>query len=168
MANPVAAGWALSYANRVDGRIHLSVHLPNYGLETSREGARIKVVNGKQSIVAPATITELDGRLMLESTLPPDDYRNGLWELSVCAPKGSPFREAVARICIAEPNPISLLVIPKMKSYVPAARHTLSTKQRAAHSLGLVADRVLAELPPAQAARVRAKLRRTARKVLSR
>ena len=167
MANPVAAGWALSYVNRVDGRIHLSVHLPNYGLEESRDGARVRVELGKSSVVAPATITERDGLIFLDSTLPDQRFGPGLWELSISAPEGAPFKAAVARICIADPNPISLLVIPHTKSYVPAPRHTLSTKQRAAHSLGTVADRLLAELPPAKSKKARALLRRTARKILS-
>ena len=166
MANAVAAGWALSYVNRVDGLIHLSVHLPNFGEGDTGDDARVKVVHGSRSIVGAATTTNRDGRVFLDATLPDGTYRNGLWELSISPHQGAPFKEAVARICIAEPNPISLLVIPKTTSYVPAPRHTLPRRQRVAHSFGLVADRVLAEFPPATAAKARTTLRKTARRII--
>jgi hypothetical protein len=166
MANAVAAGWALSYVNRVGGRIHLSIHLPNYGDGATGDDARVKIVNGSRSTVTPATTTNRDGRVFLDATLPAGTYRNGLWELSISPHQGAPFKEAVARICIADSNPIALLVIPKTNSYVPAPRHTLPKRQRVAHLLGKVADRVLAELPPAQASKARAALRRTARRII--
>lgn len=166
MANAVAAGWALSYVNRVDGRIHLSVHLPNFGDGATGDDARVKIVNGSRSTVTSATTTKRDGRVFLEATFPAGTFRNGLWELLISPQQGAPFKEAVARICIADPNPIALLVIPKTTSSVLAPRHTLPARQKVAHSLGKVADRVLAEFPPKQAAKARSALRRTARKII--
>lgn len=167
MTNAVAAGWAFSYANRVDGRIHLSIHLPHYGSEAGRDDARIRVSDGTSVVVFPATIVERAGRLYAQGVVPADTYRNGLWQVSISAPKGAPFQDAVARICLADPNPISLLILPESRPrepYLPRAARVLSTRKQLARSLGRVADRALTELPPEQAARVRAKLRRVARR----
>lgn len=166
MANAVAAGWALSYVNRVNGRIHVSVHLPNYGDGALGEDARAKIVHGRRSTVAAATLTAREGVVTLDATFPDGAYGNGLWELSISPDQGAPFAEAGARICIADPNPISLLVIPLTHSYEPPPRHTLPRRRRVAHSLGKVADRVLAEFPPATAGKVRSAIRRTARRVI--
>lgn len=171
MTNAVAAGWALSYVNRVDGRMHLSIHLPHYESELDRDDARIMVTDGTSVVVFPATIVEREARLCAEGVVPADTYRNGLWQVSISAPKGAPFQDAGARICLADPNPISLLVIPESRPrdpYLPRAARVLSTRKQVAKSLGRVADQALIELPPEQAARVRATLRRLARRTVRR
>ena len=165
MANAVAAGWALSYVNRVDGRIHLSVHLPNFGVADAA-GARVKVVKKSRSAIAPATIEQRNGKAFLEATLPDQPFDNGLWELMISPRSGARFTEAVARICVCDPNPIALLVLPSVVSYVPKPKHTLPRRQRVARRLGQVADAALAELPPGPAKKARAAIRVAARKVL--
>lgn len=165
MARATSAGWAYSYANRVGGQLHVSVHLPNFEA-TDTEGARVKIVNGTRTKVAPATISKLEHGVFLEATFPPGKLANGPWQVQISPKAGERFETSNCRVCVCDPNPISLLVGRLGNSYEPAPVHTLTKRQRTAKSLGRLVDSALQELPPEQATKARSSLRRVARKVV--
>ena len=167
MSKSAEAGLPLSYVNRVGGAVHLRLELPDYTGGADR--AQVRLVNGGQSRLAHAVITTTGPGTFLEVTFPSAKL-TGTWHVFLGNSQTRRFESTGARVLVAEPNPIALLIgfdparqVPP--PYVPDPVHTLPRKQQWARLAGLVVDRALVQLPPAQATTVRASVRRVARKV---
>ena len=104
--------------------------------------------------------------VFLDATFPAGPLARGAWQVQISPKAGDRFETSNCRVCVCDPNPISLLVGRLVDSYEPAPVHTLNKRQRTAKSLGRLVDAALQELPPEQATKVRSSLRRAARKVV--
>lgn len=167
MAKAVNPSWAYSFAHFVNGQLRLDMLLPNLPEGTS-EGARVQIRNGKTTRTAPATIAANDLGPHLEAIFPASTLRNGAWSVAISRRSRAGFEDTGARLVVAAPNPISLLVGgPAPESDTPKPVHTAKRRRRILRTLGAAADRVLVELPPKTATRVRGVLRSGARKAVS-
>lgn len=166
MSREVTPSWSYSYAHLVDGGLRLDMQLP-YFTRLETDGARVQIRNEKTTKTAPATITVNTLGVHLEAEFPPAKLRKGAWNVLLSPQAGAPFDDMNARVFVADPNPISLLVGAAPVSEIPNPVHTRKRRRKVMHRLGLMADRAVLELPPGQAIRVRESLRTAARKGMS-
>lgn len=169
MGRAVAPRLALSYVNRVDGRIHLRLELRDL-VDTAASGVRVRLVDERRTKDADAVLTAAQRGALLDATFAPGALGKGTWHVHVRPNTAARFEDTGARVVIADPNPVSLLIgfdpvdqVPL--PVVPEPVHTLPRRQQLAKSAGGLADRALTELPPSKAASVRVALRRAARKL---
>ncbi len=161
----------LSYVRRTGPTIHLQLQLG--GSDALPETGKVRLVNGGRVLEGSARITESDvtGRL-LSADIPAGSVDEGRWLVRVAFgadPAETDFTTVAARVLIAAPNPISLLLGKTTPEEVPAERSGQADPnpaRRAAAVLGRAADRVLSELPPDKAQASRERIRKTVRRIL--
>ena len=134
MANTVAPGLALSYVNRVDGRVHLRLHLPAFAFATGAV-PRVRAVKGGANRVAEAAVSRAAKGVYLEVTFTGKPMTTGAWAIEVSPRKGGVYAATGSRIVIADGNPITFLIgfdpsVQAPAPIVPKTVHTLPTKKK--------------------------------------
>lgn len=160
----------LSYVNRLDDSLHLQLQLRRS--DALPDTARVRLVRGRTVVEGRGQVVEGPDNTLLSCDLPAAELGDGLWAVHVAPGESGSFEAVGAEVLLSSPNPVALLLRGggAAKSTTPAKRPShggrASAVQRVARVSGAVLDRALAELPPRTARRVRAGVRRAARRVI--
>ncbi|MEP6853089.1 MAG: hypothetical protein ABJA87_10595 [bacterium] len=159
-------GLPLSYANRKAGVVHVRLHLTDFADDGPRQvTVRARGPKGA-SVDAPGTVEPTPAGQIMHASVPADQLSAGAWRIALRVSPDARFVDTDARVLVADPNPIALLLGPIPTSTLPPPRRSRSTQQKIVHSGGHLLDRALSVLPPVTADRSRETVRRVARRVL--
>jgi hypothetical protein len=155
---PAAINLVDSFARRRGSDVEIVLSDPKTTVSPAAE-ARLR--NGRKS--ATFTVSaEHEGRLVLRGAR--SSLTDGTWTIRLH--DGDDVSPVDARLLVQGERPLVLLwgATGQQTKFPDVARK--NAKQKTAAALGRGLDRVLGTLPPERAAQVRARIRRTARRVL--
>lgn len=162
---PPPAGFDLvgSFARRRGPDVEIVLSKPTNKIS---ESATVTLRKGQTSVTAAAQFAQGAAGPALTVRTPRAELTNGQWSLTLHT--GPDTNEKLeARLLVQGERPIVLLWGARgFNSIKPEPRRSNDPKRRAAAKAGVVLDRALRLLPEAQAKKVRAQARSTARRVL--
>ncbi len=162
---PPPAGFDLvgSFARRRGTDVEIILARPGTALARSIE---LRLTKGSRSATGTAVLTEKAGEPRLEIRIERNALSNGSWRLRARDESRS-TKKVPARLLVQGDRPLVLLWgSDDPVSLIPVRRYRVGTRQWAAGKLGSMLDAALRIAPDARAARIRAAIRRTARRAL--
>jgi hypothetical protein len=160
-----------SYANRVEGTIHLVLQLPG-GPTVTEPTLRLRRPKRGATVQVSATSSVSSDGTLLEADIDADELPPGVWHMWLRPGPDQEETRLQARLLTSRRQPIALLPGPAPRTpsgpVIPAPRSKAPTPQRS--NIRRVAvkgvDAALSRLPEQRASRYRARLARAANRVL--
>lgn len=106
-ADPLPVDPLLSYARRDGDAIRVVLSLPTATFKRRQVWVRFQGDEG--GVRALAEVTDRDGRLQAEVSVPRSDLPDGLWRLKLRAGPNAPLRSLRTKLLVSDSQPIALL-----------------------------------------------------------
>lgn len=162
---PVKVETISSYARRSGSAIELVLRLED-GEAVAGPSTSLRVRGPRGAVSTTAAVSATQRGVQLDASLPSNRLAPGVWRIAVRPEPGAPFRRVQARLLVSRTQPVALLPGPAPRTKMEPPSRRTAQRPPALQKLGSALDRALSRLPETQAARSRAALRKSARRVL--